>query len=163
MIARPALPAPVRPDVGASTAHRYGTATLVVALGTACALLWVTIANDLATRGLRINEMIGRRQDLTMQRAGARVALGIASDPRRLAERAVQLGYGPPDDVAIVIATVDDGATFAPQPFADVPDADSPLALWLAGVQHGDARVRPWYAQLMAIDGWQAQPQAAAP
>lgn len=163
MIARRAMSALQPLDLDAAAASRRVAIGVAIGVGTACALFWVTVANDLATRGLNINAMISQRQELTMQRAAARVALGIASDPRRLAERAAQLGYGPPDEIAIVIATVDGANPLASAPPATVPDPDSPLALWLAGVAPHEGNARPWIARLMTVDRWQARTGAIAP
>lgn len=164
MIARRVLSAPPAIDTGArGTRQGHMAMGAAIAIGTACALFWVTVANDLATRGLNINQLISQRQELTMQRAAARVALGIASDPRRLAERAARLGYGPPEEVAIVIATVDEGSVVASAPTSAMPDPDSPLALWLAGVSGGEDAARPWLARLMTVDRWQARGGAVEP
>lgn len=134
---------------------------LAAAAATGIALVWVTVANDLASRGMRINEHITRRQELIMERAAARTALGIASDPRRLAQRAVALGLEAPGEVAIVVATVDPDAAVSARPPA-APDDDSPLALRLDGARR-DAPPATWHARLMTIEGWRARSEGSAP
>lgn len=134
---------------------------LAVSAATLVALAWVTVANDLAARGMRINEQITRRQELIMERAAARTALGIASDPRRLALRAAEMGLAAPNEVTIVVATIDPGAAMAARA-PSAPDADSPLALRLDSSRR-DAAPQTWRARLMAIDGWRARPEADAP
>jgi len=164
VIAQPAAPATtpvVGPVVAPRGAARRGAITAAAIVGlTASALVWVTLASDLAARGLRVNALLGERQALVMRRAAARTALGMAADPRRLAQRAAALGFGPPDEVAFVVATVPyEGA---PAVAADAaPDADSPLALWLAGRPADEAAPAPWRIRLALPGGWRPRDGAA--
>ena len=154
-----ALGAPARGLAAFGPRGLFGA--LAVATATGVALAWVTVANDLATRGMRINALITRRQELVMERAAARTAVGIASDPRRVAVRAAEIGLAAPEEIAIVVATIDAGVVEAARPPAE-PDGDSPLALRLDSARRDEA-LPSWRERLMAIDGWRARPEADTP
>ncbi len=72
----------------------------VAAITLTCAgLVWLKQSSALTAAGRRIYVLELRRQDLLEQRAELLAAHAVATDPRRLDERASQLGFGPTDRV----------------------------------------------------------------
>jgi hypothetical protein len=112
-----------------------GAATLTLA-----GLLWVSLASRLFETGLRINDLVTTRQSLLEQRAAARLHHATATDPRRLFDRARELGFGPDGAgpaISVAIPAIDVGLGAAPPgssalslsvhpPAAPRADVDSP-------------------------------------
>jgi hypothetical protein len=70
----------------------------------AAGLLWLTVAGDLAAAGRRIADLEHHSQELKLRRAHALAEHASITDPARLEERALELGFRPPDHVEFLSA-----------------------------------------------------------
>ncbi len=81
-------------------------AATCLAVVAALAMAWLRAANDLVATGLRIGELEGRRQAALEERSLWLDRYAQASQPEVLADRARQLGFGPPGQVVYLPSDV---------------------------------------------------------
>ena len=112
-------------------------AALVV---TGAGLLWLSQSSSLAATGRRIADLQAERSGLLERRTAALIAHARVTDPRAMAARADELGFGPAAHVAFL--PVYTGAPLT-QPLASVGSPSGPLSIVLGNTADTDGGASP--------------------